>query len=440
MALMQPLVHSAPGPAPRRLAFDGVVFHSPFPWRGCWQTPHYLAQALAELGSPPGLLITPTPRIPPGAWRAVVHWGLPPATRQPNRMALWTLPNWGHRKLRCWSVDWAAHQVTSAARRHGWRQPLLWVFYAKGCSRLVRRLGWPYVYHCLDHFEFGDPAEQRELAQGAITVFAASPLLQREFAASGISAHWLPNGVAMPWFSPASPAPPRPARTRPRIGYAGTVNRHLDYALLLAIARQLPHCDLVLLGPAVSAGMSRQQYQFWRELRRQMNVHRISFRPAWRLAEYIRAWDVAVIPNLTNRWSQCANPLKLWQYLALGKPVVAMSTPSLAPHADVCYLASSIGEFVAQTQTALRESQPPTVAQAAALAQRRIARAGSFAWPRILDQALACLQPPGGPARRPPGPPPATRHAARDAAVSVPTASRATDPPESSDSPASPRS
>ena len=437
MSLMPPLVDPAPAPAPRRLAFDGVVFLSPFPWRGCWQTPHYLAQALAELGSPPGLLITPRPRVQPGAWRALEP---PPAAHQPNRLTLWTLPNWDHRTLRRWSVEWAARQVNAAARRHGFRQPLLWVFYAKGCSRLVRRLGWPYVYHCLDHFEFGDPAEQRELAHGAVAVFAASPLLQREFAAGGIGAHWLPNGVAMPWFSAPSPPPPRPARTRHRIGFAGTVNRHLDYALLLAIARQLPACDLVLLGPAFTAGMSRPQSRLWRDLRRQGNVHRIGFRPAWRLAGYIREWDVAVIPNLTNRWSQCANPLKLWQYLALGKPVVAMSTPSLAPHSDVCYLAGSTEEFVAQIQTALAESPSATGRLGGALAQRRIARAGAFAWPSILAQALACLQPTGGPTRLPPGPGPAAHQATRDAAVFVPTASRATDPLGSPDAPAPPRS
>lgn len=385
----------------RAEGFDSIVWLSPFPWRGCWQTPHYLAAALGASGRLPGMIVTPSPGWRPAAllrelslrtWRA----GPPDGLRVP-RQALRSWPVLGSMNRRRANLDWAARQVAAAARSRGFRRPLLWVFYANSISSLVERLGWPYVYHCLDHFDYGDAAEQMLLANGARTIFAASNCLRARFAAAGLTCYHLPNGVALEWFRPAAPDRLGPAGARHApgrvIGYAGVLNRHIDFRLLMAVAQGFPACELVLLGPVVPAGFTAQQRADLRALCGLPNVRRIAFRPTWKLAPYLRQWDVALMPNLADAWSQAASPLKLWQYLALGLPVVAAAANSVDAPAEVCYRAGTRAEFLAQVRAALLETAPGGLAQSrhASLAAARIAAAQQQAWPRILERALAYL-------------------------------------------------
>lgn len=386
----------------RAEGFDSIVWLSPFPWRGCWQTPHYLAAALGASGRSPGMIVTPSPGWRPAALLRELSlriWcaGPPDGPRLP-RLALRSWPVLGSLNRRGANLDWAARQVTAAARSRGFRRPLLWVFYANGISALVERLGWPYVYHCLDHFDYGDAAEQMRLAARARTIFAASNCLRARFAAAGLTCYHLPNGVALEWFRPAAPdrLGPAGARPAPVIGYAGVLNRHIDFRLLMAVAQGFPACELVLLGPVVPAGFATQQLADLRVLCRLPNVRRIAFRPTWALASYLRQWDVALLPNLPDAWSQAASPLKLWQYLALGLPVVATAASSADAPAEKCYRAGTVAEFISQVRAALLETAPGGLAQSrhASLAAARIAAAQQYAWPRILERALAYLSNP----------------------------------------------
>ncbi|OON67586.1 glycosyltransferase [Hymenobacter sp. CRA2] len=148
----------------------------------------------------------------------------------------------------------------------------------------------------------------------------------------------------------------------PRIGYVGALtSRRLDVDALLAISRQRPGWQLVLVGPEDEAFRASALHQ-------QPNVHFLGPRPPEQLAGYVQHFDVCLNPQLINPMTIGNYPRKVDEYLALGKPVVATRTEAMAAFEDCCYLADSAGEYVEFIALALRQDSPARQAQRRALA------------------------------------------------------------------------
>ena len=143
----------------------------------------------------------------------------------------------------------------------------------------------------------------------------SSPVLER-LAPSGPSAV-IPNGLEpTEWIG--DPAPPGwlGGLRRPLLLYAGSLDSRLDVEGLLAIARAFPHATVLLVGPLCDS-------QHLLPLRDQANVE---IRPALSreaITGLIRVADVGLIPHLRSPLTEAMSPLKLYEYLAGGLPVVA---------------------------------------------------------------------------------------------------------------------
>ena len=122
----------------------------------------------------------------------------------------------------------------------------------------------------------------------------------------------------------------------PILGYVGNLRARIDVDLLEELARRRPEWQIVLIGS------SHGKPEVLR-LRGRPNVHFLGVRRYEEALDYMRMFDVALMPHLDNRLSQSMNPLKLYVYLSVGVPVV--STPvanieevakriALAPDAD----------------------------------------------------------------------------------------------------------
>ena len=83
------------------------------------------------------------------------------------------------------------------------------------------------------------------------------------------------------------------------------------------------------------------------------NVHILGHRPYERLPEYLRGFDIALLPFVVNELTLAANPLKLREYLAAGLPVVAAPLPEIARFKDLVSLASSAPEYAQKIETLL---------------------------------------------------------------------------------------
>src|SRR5258706_236920 len=86
------------------------------------------------------------------------------------------------------------------------------------------------------------------------------------------------------------------------------------------------------------------------------NIHFLGVRPFEQLPSYNRAFDVAIIPFVINELTESSNPLKLFEYLASGLPVVSVNIPEVARHGDVVGVALNHREFIRMTERALTEN------------------------------------------------------------------------------------
>jgi glycosyltransferase involved in cell wall biosynthesis len=165
----------------------------------------------------------------------------------------------------------------------------------------------------------------------------------------------------------------------PVIGYVGALTSvRLDVEALIRIARERPQWTMVLVCPED-------------EVFRQSELHgmdNVLFCGRKKLAEipaYIHAMDVCVNPQVINDITIGNYPLKIDEYLAMGKPVVATSTIGMRPFVDHVYLGEPGGDYTALIERALQEDSE-------AATQRRIGFARTHSWENILKNIYDAIE------------------------------------------------
>ncbi len=267
---------------------------------------------------------------------------------------------------------------------------ILW-FYAPYYFRLV---DWvrPAVacYDCLDDLAslaHGRPALARrtaaleeELLRRMDVVFGTTQALAHAKGRICARSYVLPPGVDVELYGSAldpscSMAEELESIPRPRLGFVGVVDWRLDWDLLEDIARRRPEWWIVLVGPV------ERKPQSFASLG---NVRFLGGRPVVDLPRYLRGFDVCLIPYAEGPFSNSANPTKLREYLAAGRPVVSTPLPTLGDTGGVVRTARGVEEFEVAIQRALEEDSPT-------LRRRRLEWARAFSWDSRVDKAASIL-------------------------------------------------
>ncbi|MBL7137191.1 MAG: glycosyltransferase [Bacteroidales bacterium] len=149
---------------------------------------------------------------------------------------------------------------------------------------------------------------------------------------------------------------------RPIIGYTGALTTiRLDPGILEFVAKVRPDWSLVLVGPEDEGFKKSNLHQF-------PNVHFLGRKDPDSLPAYVKSFDVAINPQLHNPITDVNYPLKIDEYLAMGKPVVATKTAFMDYFKDHTHLASSYEEWVSHIEQALQENTAPWIVKRKALA------------------------------------------------------------------------
>ena len=232
---------------------------------------------------------------------------------------------------------------------------------------LGRRLGWKVVYDCLDEqsgFASAPPAvlaAEAALVAQAHLVLTTARLLYEKHAPRARRCVRLPNAAAFDHFRSAGVGPVLPTWPRPIIGYYGALADWFEVQWVRAAALKHPEWTFVLIG--LNSGLDLKP------LARLPNLHLLGERPYLDLPAYLHWFDVALIPFKQNPLTRATNPVKFYEYLSAGKPVVATALPELTPQAGLFYPANDEAEFVAQLEAAVAERDPHLPAARAAFAR-----------------------------------------------------------------------
>ncbi|WP_456384921.1 glycosyltransferase [Desulfolithobacter sp.] len=205
------------------------------------------------------------------------------------------------------------------------------------------------VYDCMDdHGGFSNNSEEilqaeKQLLQGADLVVTTSAPLSEKI--SRIRENILiRNAADSLWFSEPPPALLY-SSDRPVVGYFGAISEWFDLELVIRAARACPEFDFVLVGSTFMCDT--------REAEEIENIHFIGEVPYASLKGYLYAFDVCMIPFRLIELIQCTNPVKLYEYLAAGRPVVATDMPELRLVREHVYLSKDSDDFIANIKKAM---------------------------------------------------------------------------------------
>jgi glycosyltransferase involved in cell wall biosynthesis len=153
------------------------------------------------------------------------------------------------------------------------------------------------------------------------------------------------------------------------------------------VAAALPSATLLLIGPAASdTGPALER------LDRLGNVHWLGQKPYADLPRYVAAFDVGLIPYVSNAYTRSCFPLKLYEYLAIGRPVAAGGLTELAERGPDVVLAHGATAFVEAVEQALARTGEVDRARRSDLAARSSWEAKTQL---LLDLVREALEAPG---------------------------------------------
>jgi len=260
------------------------------------------------------------------------------------------------------------------------------IYYAR-VLRWMRRAAM--IYDCNDnHLAFpGTPTWARgyfeRVVRTADAVVVSAPILREliePVRRDGIVE--IGNGVDFDLFDAAYRAPEDiaalQALPRPRIGYAGVLAPWIDLELIADVARAMPEAVVVLVGPALSGTDPAAAFA------QCPNVHLVGEVPHERLPHYVAGLDVTLIPFRRTTLTRGVNPNKLYEYMALGKPVVCTDfSPFIHQFVPLVRVADSAEATVRAIRNCLASPPEPE-------ALRAVARRNS--WERAASSMAALLE------------------------------------------------
>ncbi len=283
-------------------------------------------------------------------------------------------------------------------RTLGWPEPIFWLYTSDGGDLLGAFHERLAVYHCVDDHDALEPynhyrrtavySEQKRegyLVQAADLVVVTAPALLEKWRQLNIHTHLLQNVADTALFQQAlDEEPEHPALAEipsPRIGYIGTLDAYkVDFDLLAALAALRPDLHLVCVGPVGIGDGTRRA-----SLPQAPNLHYINTLPQRELPSVLRGCLVCLIPYRLNDYTASVSPLKLYEYLAAGRPVVATALPALQAEQPrgLLITESTPTAFAAQIDKALAMGDDE---------RKRISlAASSHSWEQRLDELEALI-------------------------------------------------
>ena len=246
-------------------------------------------------------------------------------------------------------------QVKLKARRMGIHNPLIWmncppaaevVDYIKCAGIIYMRFDRYEAYPWVNYSQIKN-YDKLLKSKADFTIFTSRELFE-EGKNDCRRAVLIDQGVDYDLFSMAGVKPCDPQDIKdvphPRIGFIGGLDVHnFNPELFNAVASQLSDCNFILVG-------SCSLPEGWCKL---PNIYLLGKRNYEDVPFYMAACDVLIMPWTDNKWVQATNPIKIKEYLAVGRPIVVTPIPELSKYEGLISIANNADEFTKAIREAL---------------------------------------------------------------------------------------
>ncbi|MFN2491839.1 MAG: glycosyltransferase [Pyrinomonadaceae bacterium] len=379
-----------------------IIFISSIDWDDNWQAPQELASRLSRAGNRVLYLENTGVRAPAlrdtrRILRRLKHWAGELRTRGMRQVLpdLWVhaplvLPPFNAGLRDYLNRHLFLRLISGASRRIGMRDPIIWAFLPTNTSveliELLSSAGSKVIYYCAADFSQLTTSHaqlrrsEAQLLKRADVVFTICGELADHCRRWNNNVHLAPYGVNLNAFPVSTEDSSTPLRAQPEgnwmthsrtnghrvVGYVGGLHRHVDVDMLVAMARARPGWSWVFVGSPEGHLKGLEQLP---------NVYLLGQREHHELAEYIREFDVCIVPYLRSAYTETVVPSKINEYLAMGKPVAATNLPPVREFNDkhdiLVTTEADPGSFLCAIERALKLGENPVLnAQRRAVACR----------------------------------------------------------------------
>lgn len=138
----------------------------------------------------------------------------------------------------------------------------------------------------------------------------------------------------------------------PIVGFFGAINStKIDYNLIKLTANVFSKGSVVLIGPKRTHRQPEPN-----NIPQEKNIHYLGIRSYSTLPCYLKGFDICIIPFIDSEYTRHVFPLKFFEYLSAGKPVVSTPLPSLKEFSTLFYQACNEDEWAAALRMAVSEN------------------------------------------------------------------------------------
>ena len=245
---------------------------------------------------------------------------------------------------------------------YGINEPWLWTYNPLTTEYIDPSVFSKVVYHCVDEIKAqpGMPVdiienEERKLLAKSDVVFVTAPKLKENREKWNSNIHYFANVADFSHFNKAMHVDyEKPVELKmmkgPVLGFIGAISNYkIDFHLLSRLAKERPEYNLVIIG-LVGEGDPSTNISV---LTQHKNIHLIGPRNYEELPQYLRFFDVALLPNNINEYTDNMFPMKFFEYLAAGKPVVSVDLKAIQEFAHIVKIGVTHEEFIEKVDQTL---------------------------------------------------------------------------------------
>jgi glycosyltransferase involved in cell wall biosynthesis len=287
-----------------------------------------------------------------------------------------------------------ANQVRGVLASLAWSATHLWINAHEAASLLDAGIAAQSIYDITDdwttfsgnqvHLEMVKHQDHKLCVESKQVIVCSDQLFEdKQALCEPNRLHLIPNGVHIDHYVTVTDHSKHSHRLavdwqRPVFGYTGTIHGdRVDVDLVAKIAKSNPDATIAMVGPNLLDGDDQMR------LSKHSNIVFTGAMPYSELPEIMRAFDVCMVPHVMTPFTESLNPIKLWEYLAAGKPIVSTNIAGFRDFPELVHVAESYDGFLRNLDSALNEDS--TFASARQLVARQ------HSWDKRIDQVIQIL-------------------------------------------------
>jgi len=272
--------------------------------------------------------------------------------------------------------------------KQGLRDYIIWSYYPLDIDYFFKLEGRLNIFDAVDNWA-EHPSYKKEakllldnykiINEKADIIFTVANELESLFP-NNHKVYWFPNGVDLKHYQQEYPIVNRDIGSlgKPIVGYIGTVQDRFDLDLFEYLSKQNPEKSFVVIGPI-------WYKQIKERLHKLKNVYCLGRKTYQEIPMYLQQFDAGIIPHKIDRFIHFTNPMKMYEYLACGKPVVSTSGAGVDLFSEYVNITNDYRQFNLYLNQAIKDNNQNLI-------KERLEAIKDHSWLKRADKMLDLIQ------------------------------------------------